>query len=467
MHTYDLAHVPDETLLSDLVALAARDRQTTAALLAHLAEVEARELFLPAACSSMHGYCVRVLHLAEEVAFKRIRAARAARRHPQLFEAIADGRLHVSGVVLLAPHLTDANVDEVIAAAAHRSKTELEIIVARLAPKPDVPTAITPVVPAPEPAPTLQLDPDPVVAPPAPPPARVKALSPERFALQLTISQATRDKLDRATALLRHRNPSGDLAEVLDRALDALLVMLEREKFGATPRPRAKGARPESADPRHVSNDVKRTVHARDGEQCTFVSADGVRCPERGFLELDHATPVALGGKPTVDTMRVLCRSHNQYEADRLLGADFMRAKRNRAASDRANAADRANARTEAAAPAQVNATNAGRADTEMAAAHTTTAKPEMAVTRIEAAVSRPFDVDALQALCALGFKPAEARRAMVNTAHQPATTFEQRLRSALAVLSPVRPIRCSEAGDVFGPWTTAFVTPTRLAGFG
>src|SRR5690242_20665307 len=134
MDCYALSHVTDEELLADLAALVATDRRTTAALLAHLAEVDARELYLPAACSSMHVYCVRVLHLAEEVAFKRIRAARAARRYPQIFDAIADGGLNVTGVVLLAPHLTDANVNAVLTAAAHRSKAELEMLVARLAP---------------------------------------------------------------------------------------------------------------------------------------------------------------------------------------------------------------------------------------------------------------------------------------------------------------------------------------------
>src|SRR5829696_9788850 len=112
MPTYALDQVSDETLIADLAALVASERQTTAALLAHLGEVEARRLYLPAACSSMHSYCTRVLRLSEEVAYKRIRAARCARRFPQIYDAIADGRMSVTGIVLLAPHLTADNVDE-------------------------------------------------------------------------------------------------------------------------------------------------------------------------------------------------------------------------------------------------------------------------------------------------------------------------------------------------------------------
>src|SRR5690349_14067844 len=82
------------------------------ALLAHIAEVEVRGLYLPAACSSMYAYCTQVLRLAEDAAYKRIRAARTAQQFPQIFGAIAEGRLHLSGVLLLVPHLTGDNADE-------------------------------------------------------------------------------------------------------------------------------------------------------------------------------------------------------------------------------------------------------------------------------------------------------------------------------------------------------------------
>jgi hypothetical protein len=306
MSAYSLTHLSDQALLADLAVLVTADRHTTAALLAHIAEVDARALYLPAACASMHQYCTRVLHLAEDVAFKRIRAARAARRFPQIFGAIADGRLHASGVVLLAPHLTDDNADELLEAAGHKSKAEIEVLLAQRCPRPDVPTKLEP-QPAPAGSPMREVDLDPPGDAPRPA-ARVTPLAPQRFALQLTIDQATQEKLMRAQALLRHRVPSGGLAQVLDHALDALLATLEREKFGATTRPRTGQRRSAGTDPRHVPSEVKRAVHARDGEQCTFVSEEGERCSERGFLEFDHRTPVARGGQPTVDNLRMMCK---------------------------------------------------------------------------------------------------------------------------------------------------------------
>ncbi len=310
MRAFTFDHVSNDTLLADLATLVATDRQTTAALLAHLGEVDERKLYLPAACASMHAYCVRVLHLAEEVAYKRIRAARIARQFPVIFDAIAEGRLHVSGVLMLGPHLTDANVRDVLAAASHRTKAELEELVARLAPRPDLPERMERAPQAGDVNESLQLDPDPAPPPsapdpaagppdPDPVPARIQARSPDRYGLQVTIDGATRDKLLRAQALLRHRHPSGELAEVLDLALDTLLEKLEKQKFGKTSQPRKAKVRGEDADARYVPNEVRRVVSERDAEQCAFVSDDGVRCTERGFLELDHRTRPSVCWAPT------------------------------------------------------------------------------------------------------------------------------------------------------------------------
>ena len=100
MHSYTLAHVRDDVLLRDLAALVAQERLTTATLLAHIAEVDLRRLYVPAGYSSMHAYCVEGLRLSEDAAYKRIQAARAARQFPSLFTALAEGRLHLTAVCL-------------------------------------------------------------------------------------------------------------------------------------------------------------------------------------------------------------------------------------------------------------------------------------------------------------------------------------------------------------------------------
>src|SRR6185503_13477535 len=163
---------------------------------------------------------------------------------------------------LLAPHLDEQNVEELVAEASGKSKAEIEILLARRVPRADVSPRLERV------AAQVALVPDhtsgdEVVLEPVPPvPPRVAPLSAERFALQLTISESTRSKLLRAQALLRHQVPSGELSKVLDLALEALLDKIEKRRFGKVKRPRA--AKP-SRSKRGVPNEVRRKAVARDG----------------------------------------------------------------------------------------------------------------------------------------------------------------------------------------------------------
>ena len=117
MPSYSLSHLANPVLLRNTRALAAQDRVNLAFLLAHLAEIDARRLYLPAGYPSMVAWCIGELKFSEDEAFKRIRVARAARAFPDLFPMIADGRLTLSTALLMAPHLTPHNSEGLLAAA--------------------------------------------------------------------------------------------------------------------------------------------------------------------------------------------------------------------------------------------------------------------------------------------------------------------------------------------------------------
>ena len=358
MQSYSLSHVQDAVLLRDLAGLVARDRATTASLLAHIAEVDARRLFVPAGYPSMHAYCVDELRLSEDAASKRIQAARAARRFPSLFSALAEGRLHLTAVWLLAPHLTPESADELIQAATHKRKFEIEELLARRFTPLEAPASVRPVpavtsdLPehAPEQPSTLVGEPGEhapghVEYPHVELPQRNHS---ERFLVQVTIEKGTHQKLRHAQALLSHAVPTGDVAQVLDRALDALIAQLEKRKFGGATTRQAQ-QRTTAVRKRCIPSHIRRAVWERDQGRCTFVSANGTRCKARRLLEFDHIDPVARGGQATLDRMRLRCRAHNQYEAERAFGADFMRRKRHEArvaaAESRARVAAEAQAR--------------------------------------------------------------------------------------------------------------------------
>ncbi|HTO92666.1 MAG TPA: hypothetical protein VMJ70_16160 [Candidatus Sulfotelmatobacter sp.] len=340
MKSYSLTHLSDGTLLQNLDVLFVREQRNTAEILAHIAEVDARKLHVPLAYPSLHEYCMGRFGLEKQAALKRVQAARAARKFPVLFEAIAEGRLSLSAVVVLAPHLTEETVGEWIAAAARQSKAAVELLIADRRPKSDVPEAVRALPTGHGPA---QLAPghvagelplSPGITAAIPDRARIAPLGAERFELQLTIPQSTHEKLRHAQDLLGSSVYAGELARVIDRALDALIAQLEKKKFRAGAKPRRAEAQP--ASPRHIPAEVRWTVHQRDGGRCTFVSDEGRRCECRKDLEYDHVQPAACGGPSTVGNLRLRCRAHNQYEAERTFGRDFMRTRREVAARSRA-----------------------------------------------------------------------------------------------------------------------------------
>ena len=55
MGAYSLSHLTDQVLLCKLAAVVARERGDGAEVLAHLAEVDERKLYLPAAYPSMYA----------------------------------------------------------------------------------------------------------------------------------------------------------------------------------------------------------------------------------------------------------------------------------------------------------------------------------------------------------------------------------------------------------------------------
>jgi hypothetical protein len=254
----DHAALSDNEVLLQVRRLASRERTATAELISMLGELDARGLYLGEGCSSLFTYCTQVLHISEHAAYGRIEAARAARQWPVVLGLLADGSLHLTAVSLLRPHLTAENHLDVLAAARHKSKREVEEIVAALRPKPPVPSSVRK-LPAPKKSPAIRpdaagasLDSDllrePAIhsVPPAPALPRttadIRPLAPESYKVQFTVSRDTYLRLREAQDLLRHRNPTGDVADIFDRALTLLLADLRKSRHAAAERQRRRPA---------------------------------------------------------------------------------------------------------------------------------------------------------------------------------------------------------------------------------
>jgi len=325
------SRLSDDALLDRVKSLVGRERVASVELIAHLAELETRNIPL-ANGNSLYRYCTETLHLSEHAAYGRIAAARAARKFPVILDLLANGSVNLTTIDILGPHLTGENHRAVLAEARWKSRDEVKVIKARLFPEPDVPVSLRKL---PAPAKTcgspaavarplsLSLSAPaaagPLALPPAPArPAIVEPLAPERYRLQITMAKQTHDTLRRLQDLLAREIPGGDPAAIVDRALTLLLREVEKKKLGAADKPRA--PRPVKPRSRHVPAHIRRVVNRRDGGRCAFVANDGRRCRETRFLEFHHVQPYALDGAMSAANISLRCRAHNAYEAKIVFG---------------------------------------------------------------------------------------------------------------------------------------------------
>jgi 5-methylcytosine-specific restriction endonuclease McrA len=252
----------------------------------------------------------------------------------------------------------------------------------------------------------------------------VEPLSPQRFALQVTIGQETHDKLRYLQALLSHRIPTHDLAGALDRALDLAIAQLEKRKFATTSRPRP--GRTTSGNPRYIPADVRRKVTQRDQGRCTFVSETGKRCEARDTLQFDHVDPVARGGQATVDNLRLRCRGHNQLEAERVFGTGFMKAKRE---------------------TARRGATRGAQTASEPAAVSMGSETVDAAIIDEIDDTEREIELDLISGLRHLGYRGDQLRSAAVLCRTLRGTSLEDRFKAVLSRFASSRGVRREDYG--------------------
>jgi len=318
--------------------------------------------------------------MSESMTGKRIWAARTARRFPVIFQMVARGELHLNAIVRLAKHLTEDNHRAVLGSARHKSSREIDLLVAELAPRPDVPSRIRAlprsagavVGSQPQPAgvctsprsgqaaasclpassemadcsaaaldvtmetPTASdladRSPSASDVPEAPGPSgRIVALAPRRYKIEITVDQETHDKLRMLQDLLGHQLPGADPAVIVSRAVDRLLADTLKKKAAATDRGQRRdrsGGRRNERRTRAIPAAIRREVWQRDGGRCTFVDHQGRRCRGMCSVEYHHVKPYGKGGRHEASNIALRCRAHNQYEADLDFGWDFMRRKR-------------------------------------------------------------------------------------------------------------------------------------------
>ncbi len=140
----DCSKMPDKELLHSLKILARDERRNLPRILIRLAEVRRRDIAVERGYHSLYDYCRKELRWSESETARRIQAAKVARDFPVLYPLLWCGRLSLSTVSILAPHLRPDNYRALIKKALGKSLRQVEAVVADLSPRPETPDRVRP-----------------------------------------------------------------------------------------------------------------------------------------------------------------------------------------------------------------------------------------------------------------------------------------------------------------------------------
>jgi len=347
-----------EELDQSVEKLVRAEKRNVALVIAHIAEISRRKGHVERGYNNLFDYCVRRLNLSEGSVALRIHVANVSRRFPQILVALSENRLSLTVAGLLAPVLTESNVEKLLADCGGMTRREAEEYLVALRPKPVFAPSIrkTPTRPqeslwAASSSPPSEQTTSPHTTPPAPKaptprpahptsPPILEPAQPDQFNFRFSADRTFKEKFERLAEVLGVQNPLQHMAEIMEKALDIALDKkdlkrkrarrLEREakRSGATPseesRPGEISSSEQAASSRYLPSAVRERVHARAGHQCEYRSQDGTLCRSRTGLEIEHERPFALHRSHDERYLRVYCRAHNRLSAERVFGAAFI-----------------------------------------------------------------------------------------------------------------------------------------------
>ncbi len=306
------------------------EKRNVALVIAHIAEMSRRKGHLERGYKNLFDYCTRRLNLSEGSVARRIQVANVARRFPQILVALAENQVSLTVAGLLAPVLTESNVEKLFGDCAGMTRREVEEYVVALRPKPVFASSIRKIptkAPA-EPPPVLTARPTPRVSPTILEPAQ-----PEVFNFRFSADREFKEKFERLAEVLGVENSQQRMAEIMEQAMDIALDKKDvKRKRERRLQKVSKGNRKScpgkiSGKSRYIPSEVRERVQDRAGYQCEFRGRDGTRCRQRTGLEIEHLRAFALDGSHGERNLRLHCGPHNLLTAERTFGAGFIQGK--------------------------------------------------------------------------------------------------------------------------------------------
>jgi len=319
-----LNHLSDRALLADTKNLADAERGLLTKVIHHLREIDRRRLYSDLGYGSLFEYAVKELQYSEGQAGRRLQAMRMIKEIPEVEEKIGSGELNLSNVAQAQsffrelakgasptmPVLTKSMKIEILQKLENKSTREAQRELSKLAPEAAMPRE------------------------------RQRIISEDCVEIKFVADRDLAAKLDEVRALAGPKGATMGMADLFAYMAELAAQALRVKKFGK------KGAAEMAAQPaavacapaapaittpeltavrpsRHIPNSTKRFIYQRDAHQC-------VACGSKHNLNIDHIVPLAGSGQSVAGNLRLLCFNCNQRAAMKVLGLEFMEAKRRR-----------------------------------------------------------------------------------------------------------------------------------------
>ncbi len=313
----NLRKLDSKGLRSFVLTSAQNERHHMLRVLYSLQEIERKRLHLEWGFSSLHQFCVEALGYSEGSAARRVQASRLLRDVPEVKAKLEEGALSLSVAAQaqsffyreskLNRSYTSEKKRDLLSKLDHKTSRETEVELLKLSPQ-------------------------------ALPKERVRQVTPEHQELRVILDTEMIQALEEFKTLASHQLPNRSHQEVLRLVLKTATEMLRKKKLGVGRKAQSSAEPPliHNSTPttvprrfsgpqrgsRFISVVTKRAVWERDGGACAYVDpVTHRRCGSRLRLEFDHhPIPFARDGDNTTENLRLACRQHNAYGAEKIFG---------------------------------------------------------------------------------------------------------------------------------------------------
>ncbi len=345
----EILKLKDKELLEKFSVLVKEEKEAMASVVAHLSEIDRRKLYALEGYSSLFNYVTQKYHYSEGAAYRRIQAARVGLKFPEIVNLLKEGKVTLMNLSLVAPHLTHETKEKILSEIIHKPTRQVESFISSYFGKPESTKDKIRVLPLPAPKvaqnftfsaeskienkeEVSQKEQGAFLEMPL---ALSDIANPEvqetrKVKIEFVADEKVAELIQRAKEVLRHKYPQGKLEDLVREAFE---LLLEKKDPGRKIKRHAEGQSTEASlsrflalgarndkKTRYVPEKIKQTVWKRDEGKCSYVSSEGKQCGEKNFLELDHVHPWSLGGDSTANNLRLLCRTHNQWRAEKTFG---------------------------------------------------------------------------------------------------------------------------------------------------